>query len=123
MWSIVINMKLLFDKQSKRIILADRKNYSRLPDLKQIENKNKLSPIWKTKKRNSIKFKTNGFDLIKKIDLNPNLKIKRVNDNMFVIYFNKDSIGLLIRKDETIIFGRIPVYVLKGIIKLLLEKI
>lgn len=116
-------MKLLFDKQSKRIILADRKNYFRLPDLKQIENKNKLSPIWKTKKRNSIKFKTNGFDLIKKIDLNPNLKIKRINDNMSVIYFNKDSVGLLIRKNETIIFGRMPIYILKGIIKFLLEKL
>lgn len=113
-------MKLLFDKQTKRIVLANGKLYFRLPDLQEFGNTNKLSPIWKIKERKSIKFKTNGIDLIEKA-INLNLKIKEINNTMFVVYLKKDSIGLLLRKDEAIIFGRVPIYVLKGIIKLLIK--
>ena len=113
-------MKLLFDKISKRIVLADRRCYLRLPDLRQVENKEKLSPIWKTKKRNSIIVKGSQSSMLENIEMKLKLKTKKINDKMYVVYFNKDSIGILFRKNYIVIFGRMPIYVLKGLSKLLL---
>ena len=44
--------------------------------------------LWKIKERKSIKFKTNGIDLIEKA-INLNLKIKEINNTMFVVYLKK----------------------------------